>query len=90
MAPPGEGFTHEFSAIPVRGRTLPGIQTRLTVNAPGDRHEQEADRVAGEIMRIPEAGTMSTTPLPTDETPVQAKPSSDGPVASGGGEASVE
>ena len=29
------------------------VQTKLTVNEPGDRFEQEADRVADEIMRSP-------------------------------------
>lgn len=28
------------------------IQTKLTVSQPGDRHEQEADRVADEVMRM--------------------------------------
>src|SRR5260370_1339507 len=28
------------------------IQTKLTVNQPGDRFEQEADRVADEVMRM--------------------------------------
>lgn len=33
------------------------IQTKLTVNQPGDRFEQEADRVAEEVMRMSDAGT---------------------------------
>lgn len=33
------------------GRT---IQAKLTVNAPGDEYEHEADRVAGQVMRMPE------------------------------------
>jgi hypothetical protein len=31
----------------------PLIQAKLAVNAPGDEYEQEADRVAGEVMRMP-------------------------------------
>jgi hypothetical protein len=31
-----------------------GIQTKLRVGQPGDCHEQEADRVADEVMRMPE------------------------------------
>jgi len=35
--------------------TTPGvIQTRLLINQPGDEHEQEADRVADQVMRMPE------------------------------------
>ncbi|PSR15932.1 hypothetical protein C8255_20535 [filamentous cyanobacterium CCP3] len=32
---------------------LPMIQTKLTVGAPNDKYEQEADRVADQIMRMP-------------------------------------
>ena len=39
----------------------PRIQTKLTVNQPGDQYEQEADRVAEHVMRMPDpsAATMS-------------------------------
>src|SRR5215472_16723329 len=30
------------------------LQPKLTINAPGDVYEQEADRVAGEVLQIPE------------------------------------
>ena len=30
------------------------IQAKLKINAPGDKYEQEADRVADEVMRMPE------------------------------------
>lgn len=32
------------------------LQTKLTVNTPGDKYEQEADRVADQVMRMPDAG----------------------------------
>lgn len=32
------------------------IQTKLAINRPGDAYEQEADRVAEQVMRMPEAG----------------------------------
>jgi hypothetical protein len=31
-----------------------GIQTKLKISEPGDRYEQEADRIADEVMRMPE------------------------------------
>lgn len=31
------------------------FQTKLTINEPGDRYEQEADRVAEQVMRMPDA-----------------------------------
>jgi len=30
------------------------LQPRLTINAPGDIYEQDADRVADQVMRLPE------------------------------------
>ena len=35
-------------------RPAPAIQPKLTVNQPGDRYEQEADRVAEQVMRMPD------------------------------------
>ena len=33
----------------------PLIQTNLTINQPGDEYEQEADRVAEQVMRMPDS-----------------------------------
>ena len=44
-------FWHGFSRIPV---TTGPIQTKLAINKPGDEYEQEADRVAQQVMRMPE------------------------------------
>ncbi len=38
---------------PLSGISNQVLQARLTVNQPGDRYEQEADRVAGRVMRMP-------------------------------------
>ncbi len=35
-------------------RKRPGIQPKLTINQPGDKYEREADRVAEQVMRMPE------------------------------------
>ncbi len=32
------------------------LQAKLKINQPGDVYEQEADRVAGQVMRMPEPG----------------------------------
>ncbi len=37
------------------GQTRPLLQTKLTISRPGDKYEQEADRVADMVMRIPES-----------------------------------
>lgn len=54
------------------------IQTKLTVSKPGDKYEQEADRVADAVMRIPESqvqskGCLSCSDIENDEQ-IQAKP----------------
>ncbi len=36
-----------------REKRLSGVQTKLVVNQPGDRYEQEADRIADQVMRMP-------------------------------------
>lgn len=47
-------FGHDFSRISVHPRASATIQPKLTVNTPGDIYEQEADRVADQVMRMPE------------------------------------
>lgn len=46
-----------MSGVDVRpsiSRRSVAIQTKLTINEPGDAYEQEADRVADQVMRMPE------------------------------------
>lgn len=53
---PDRPWGPDFSAIPARTLTTSSwqiVQADLTVNAPGDPYEQEADRVAGAVMRMP-------------------------------------
>src|SRR3989442_670856 len=38
------------------GEHTTNIQTKLQVSAPGDQHEQEADRMAEQVMRMPATG----------------------------------
>jgi hypothetical protein len=47
-------FAHDFSRISVHARAPAILQTKLQVNTPGDTYEQEADRVAEQVMRMPE------------------------------------
>jgi hypothetical protein len=43
----------------------PALQTKLTINQPGDRYEQEADHVADQVMRMPDpAGATGISPAP--------------------------
>ena len=45
-------FQPSAAALP----TAPVIQTKLNVGEPNDKFEQEADRVADVVMRMPETG----------------------------------
>ena len=57
-------FGHDFSRVSVHS-TKPGmIQTKLKINEPGDHYEQEADRVAEQVMRMPEPRAASETKPP--------------------------
>jgi hypothetical protein len=44
-------------------------QTKLTINTPGDRYEQEADRVAEQVMRIPDPN-VAASPAMASAAPV--------------------
>jgi hypothetical protein len=43
-------FAHNFSHIPLHAKARPAVQPKLTVNAPGDTYEREADQVADRVM----------------------------------------
>ncbi|MEH2028382.1 MAG: DUF4157 domain-containing protein [Nostoc sp.] len=47
---------------------VPGsIQTKLTINEPGDRYEQEADRVAEQVMTMPDPTASSVQRIAGDD-----------------------
>lgn len=51
-------FEHDFSRVPLHAAAPELIQTKLSVSHPGDEYEQEADRVAERIMRMPQAASL--------------------------------
>jgi uncharacterized Ntn-hydrolase superfamily protein len=51
-------------------RVVAGIQAKLVVGQPGDKYEHEADRVADEVMRMPEPQMQRQE----EEEEIQAKP----------------
>ena len=56
-------------------RVVAGIQAKLAVGQPGDMYEQEADRVADEVMRMPEPGVQrQADPEEEEEEILQTKP----------------
>jgi Domain of unknown function (DUF4157) len=47
-------FGRDLSRIPMHTPTAGTIQAKLAIHEPGDEYEQEADRVAERVMRMPE------------------------------------
>lgn len=50
-----------------------GVQTKLTVGQPNDRYEQEADKVADQVMTMPDPKLQRQPENEEEEEPVQAK-----------------
>ena len=50
------------------------LQTKLKIGQPGDKYEQEADRVADAVMRMPEPGVQRQVEPEEEEEMIQAKP----------------
>jgi hypothetical protein len=69
----GELDTAQFAAgdtlpPPADTGTPPPVQAKLTVGQPNDPYEQEADRVADQVMRMPDSQVMEEP----DDSPLQA------------------
>jgi hypothetical protein len=70
MAPPQSAVRKPGATSPrsrsnqslLRELTTGALQRKLTVNQPGDKFEQEADRVADAVMRMPDAATSAPSP----------------------------
>ena len=52
----------------------PRVQTKLTISQPNDKYEQEADRMADEVMRMPEPVVQRQTEEDDKEEMTQSKP----------------
>ena len=77
---------HNFTQIPVHS---PVIQAKLTIGAPNDRYEQEADRVAAQVVQQLHRPASIQSSDVLDET-IQAKSILQRPDAIGSGEASTQ
>lgn len=47
------------------------LRPKLKIGQPNDRYEQEADRVADQVMRMPDSATQVNTEVPASTPPVQ-------------------
>ncbi len=61
---PTSFFNHNFNQISVYPRQNPLLQTKLKINTPGDRYEQEADAVSEKIMQSSQTGTIQRMTSP--------------------------
>ncbi|MEA3323828.1 MAG: DUF4157 domain-containing protein [Euryarchaeota archaeon] len=69
-------FGHDFSRVRVHNDAPKMIQTKLTIGQSNDRYEQEADRVADAVMRMPEP-RLQRQAEPEEEELVQSKLAAD-------------
>ena len=58
----GQRSGHDFSKITVYPKSPVNIQAKLAVNTPGDIYEQEADRIAEQVMAMPGHIAVSSVP----------------------------
>ena len=70
-------MTANFLTMPLHtpGRSLP-VQPKLTIGQPGDQYEQEADRMASQVMRMrePVRPPIQRVMNPEEEKEIQTKP----------------
>jgi hypothetical protein len=58
---------------PVKQTAPSSVQTKLNVNKPGDKFEQEADSTAEKVMRMPAVGSKGITPSSGEDKKIQRK-----------------
>jgi uncharacterized protein DUF4157 len=63
------GFGHNFAQL--QARAPYGIQTKLNASRPGDRYEEEADRVSEQVIRASASSGAEASQLPTALSRIQ-------------------
>ncbi len=69
---PGEGvsdlpyFGHDFSRVQIHAVRPETLQTKLTINQPGDSSEQEAEHVAEQVMQMETSPSSEAPPMSQD------------------------
>ena len=69
-------FGQDSNPVPVQNATSLAFQAKLKIGQPNDKYEQEADRMAEQVMRMPEPrqtslvgdSPMANTTIPLSET----------------------
>ena len=71
------------------GERLSSVQPKLTISQPGDKYEQEADRIADTVMRIPDQSVQrQADPNREEEELLQTKPAAHSVILQGYGDSS--
>lgn len=99
VAPTTSGQAWDFTQVPSRhtesASAAPGVQAKLTVNAPHDAYEQEAEQVAESVMQRPDDALGGATESQNLVTPIQriqraGPPNSQGAAVPPGTEQQIE
>jgi hypothetical protein len=64
---------YDLGRVPLHPPAAGAIQTKLSINKPGDEYEREADRVADQVMRMPDPPPMAAPAMPAAVPDVQRK-----------------
>lgn len=70
-------FSPDLNKIPLFSRQTTGIQPKLKINRPNDKFEQEADKMADQVMRMPQNNPIQRKPkkhTEEEEHKIQMKP----------------
>ncbi len=78
-ATPIARFGHDFSRIPIHPPSARPIQTKLAINKPGNEFEQEADRVAEQVMCMSESSAQPPGQREGEVALVHTKPVTEPP-----------
>jgi hypothetical protein len=66
------GFERPASLLHATSLSIaPVLQTKLKIGEPNDKFEQEADRVADEVMRMPEPRALETAEISGSASPTR-------------------
>jgi outer membrane protein OmpA-like peptidoglycan-associated protein len=69
---PTRSVVESLSGLGGRSAIAPTIQPKLKIGEPNDKFEQEADRVADEVMRMPDRSESDTLSFPRQQSQVSA------------------
>jgi hypothetical protein len=73
LTPGAAGGSPQRLAVVQNQGVFPRLQTKLTIDTPGDQYEQEADRLAEQVMSMPDPSAAAVLRVPEAVSSVQRK-----------------